>query len=47
MARRFGPLPEWAEVRLRQVNRAQLESWSDAVFDAGSLAEVFGAARRG
>ncbi|MDR2260606.1 MAG: DUF4351 domain-containing protein, partial [Azoarcus sp.] len=47
LARRFGPLPEWAEVRLWQANRAQLESWFDVALDAGSLAEVFGEARRG
>jgi hypothetical protein len=43
LTHRFGPLPDWAEVRLREADVVQLEAWADAVLDAESLAEVFGA----
>jgi predicted transposase YdaD len=41
--RRFDPLPEWVETRVRAANAAQLEAWADALLDAGKLADVFGA----
>jgi predicted transposase YdaD len=41
--RRFDPLPEWVETRVRAANAAQLETWADALLDAGKLADVFGA----
>ena len=41
--RRFDPLPEWAQARVRAADAAQLEAWADALLDAGSLADVFGA----
>jgi hypothetical protein len=44
LARRFGPLPEWALARLRQADAAQLETWADAVLEAPSLTGVLGAA---
>jgi hypothetical protein len=43
LARRFGPLPEWALARLRQADAAQLEVWTDKVLDAASLTGVLGA----
>ncbi|MDR1063023.1 MAG: DUF4351 domain-containing protein, partial [Azoarcus sp.] len=42
LARRFGPLPEWARARLRQADAAQLETWADAVLEAASLMDVLG-----
>jgi hypothetical protein len=41
LTRRFGPLPEWAEDKLAQADRTQLESWADRVLDAKMLEEVF------
>jgi hypothetical protein len=41
LARRFGPLPEWAEERLTQADLAQLEAWADRVLDADTLEAVF------
>ena len=40
LARRFGALPDWAKQQLTAANEAQLEAWTDAVLDAGTLAEV-------
>ena len=42
LARRFGPLPEWAAHRLSAGTGEQLDAWSDRVLDAANLAEVFG-----
>ncbi|MEI2781596.1 MAG: hypothetical protein V9H25_10190 [Candidatus Competibacter sp.] len=39
--RRFGPLPEWAEARLKEAEPAQLETWALRVFDTISLEKVF------
>ncbi|GHT97999.1 transposase [Betaproteobacteria bacterium] len=44
LAHRFGPLPEWAEARLRGADSVQLEAWIDAVLDAQSLTDVLGPA---
>ncbi|MDQ2696807.1 MAG: DUF4351 domain-containing protein, partial [Pseudomonadota bacterium] len=41
LVRRFGPLPPWAEERIDQAERADLERWLDRVLDAGRLEEVF------
>jgi hypothetical protein len=41
LARRFGPLPEWAEEKLAQADRAKLESWVDRVLEAQSLEDLF------
>jgi predicted transposase/invertase (TIGR01784 family) len=42
LARRFGPLPNWAEARLRAADAGRLEKWADAVLDAASLTDVLG-----
>jgi hypothetical protein len=42
LTRRFGPLPDWAEARLRAADAARLETWADAVLDAASLTDVLG-----
>lgn len=42
LTRRFGLLPAWAEARLNAAGEAELEQWTDAVFDAASLIEVLG-----
>ena len=41
LARRFGPLPSWAEQRLDQAGEAELESWTERVLDAQTLEDVF------
>ena len=41
LRQRFGEAPEWAQTRLQQADRAQLEAWALRVLDAGSLEEVF------
>lgn len=41
LRRRFGDLPEWVEIRLREATPAQLESWADHVLDAATLEAVF------
>jgi len=43
LVRRFGVLPAWVESRLAGASEAELEVWAEAVLDAGTLAEVFGA----
>ena len=41
LRRCFGPLPPEAAERLRRAPEADLETWADAVLDAGTLDEVF------
>ena len=41
LRQRFGALPDWAQARLRQAERAQLEIWALRVLEAESLEEVF------
>jgi len=41
LRRRFGDLPEWVEIRLREATPAQLESWADHALDATHLEAVF------
>lgn len=41
LTRRFGPLPEWANLRLQTADSAQLEAWVDQVLDAKTLESVF------
>jgi len=41
LARRFGPLPDWVDERLRRASIEQLETWGDRVLDAAKLSEVF------
>lgn len=43
LVRRFGPLPTPIEERLKQADPEQLESWGEALLDAKSLQELFGA----
>ena len=43
LTRRFGPLPEWVQTRLRSASSEELETWADRVLDATRLEEVFGA----
>lgn len=42
LSRRFGDLPVWVKERLENATGTQIEAWSDAVFSAGSLTELFG-----
>ena len=41
LTRRFGPLPEWANLRLQTADSAQLEAWADQVLEAKTLESVF------
>ena len=41
LTRRFGPLPEWVQTRLRSASSEELETWADRVLDATRLEEVF------
>ena len=41
LTRRFGPLPEWAERRLKAAEPAQLEAWGERVLEVKTLEEVF------
>ena len=42
LTRRFGPLPAWAEQRLEQASRQELEGWAERVLEAPQLEDVFG-----
>ncbi len=39
---RFGPLPEWAEARLTEMQNPALEELGERLLDAASLEELFG-----
>jgi hypothetical protein len=41
LTRRFGPLPAWAEQRLEQASRQELEGWAERVLEAPQLEDVF------
>ena len=41
LARRFGPLPEWAVQRLGSATAEQLDLWAEQLLDATSLEAVF------
>ena len=41
LERRFGPLPTWAETRLREATPVQLDAWANRVLDATLLDAVF------
>jgi hypothetical protein len=47
LSRRFGPLPDWASVRLHIADAAQPETWADVVLDATSLVEALGPSKTG
>ena len=41
LVRRFGSLPAWAEQRLVQATRQELESWAERVLEAQQLEDIF------
>ncbi len=41
LARRFGPLPDWASGNVVRADLPTLETWTDRVLDARSLEDVF------
>jgi len=41
LTRRFGPLPQWVDARLRRASIEELETWGDRVLDATKLEEMF------
>ena len=42
LTRRFGPLPEAIQLRLRSATTEQLESWLDRILEANNIEDVFG-----
>ena len=40
LTRRFGPLPEWALLRLQQAPADQVDTWLDRILDAPTLQAV-------
>lgn len=42
LARRFGPLPDWAVARIQAAPIAQLDAWLDGIFDADRLEALIG-----
>ncbi len=42
LARRFGPLPPWAEQRIATAPAPQLDAWIDGLLDAESVAALIG-----
>jgi len=42
LTRRFGPIPEAIQLRLRSASTEQLEYWLDQILEAGSIEDVFG-----
>jgi len=40
LARRFGPLPQWAETRIAQADADELLEWADRVLEAATLKDV-------
>jgi hypothetical protein len=41
LRRRFGPLPDWVEIKLQEAPSPQLEQWTDQLLDADTLELVF------
>ena len=41
LTRRFGPLPEWVQTRLRSASAEELDTWLERVLDATRLEDVF------
>ena len=42
LTRRFGPIPEAIQQRLRSATTEQLESWLDRILEANNIEDVFG-----
>ena len=42
LARRFGPLPEWATARIDAASIEQMNVWLDGIFDAPTLDALLG-----
>ena len=41
LTKRFGPLPVWATEKLEGASLEQIQSWSERIFEAGGLDDVF------
>lgn len=41
LARKFGPTPDWAQVRLTEADEATLNRWALQVLDAQRIEDVF------
>jgi predicted transposase YdaD len=44
LARRFGPLPPWAQERIAAADSPQLDAWLDGLLDARSVVDLLGPA---
>lgn len=43
LARRFGPLPDWAVQRIDAAGSEQIERWSEAIFEVQGIEALLGA----
>ena len=43
MQKKYGPVPEWAEEKLKEADDATLDKMADAILDASNLDELFAA----
>ena len=41
ITRRFGPLPDWASVRIAKADEASLDTWAMQILDAERIEDVF------
>ena len=41
LLRRFGPIPDWARVRITEANEATLQRWALQILDAQRIEDVF------
>ena len=41
LTRRFGELPQWAQERIKNASKPEIELWFDRGMDAGTLIDVF------
>ena len=41
LTKRFGPLPVWATEKLETASLEQIQFWSERIFEAGGLDDVF------
>ncbi len=41
LAKRFGTIPEWTDDRLKDARQKDIERWTDHIFEASTLEEIF------
>ncbi|MBF0125436.1 MAG: DUF4351 domain-containing protein, partial [Magnetococcales bacterium] len=42
LQRRFSDMPSWVEERIAAASSSQIEQWSERIFDAHALGDLFG-----